>query len=179
MRILAGEWKGRALSFSRTGIRPTSNKVKEALFNILGDRVADCRFLDLFAGTGAMGLEALSQGAEHAIFVELTPGVIYQNVEALSARGRCQVIKRDVVKTLDYFEKSRQQFDVIFLDPPYEGVFLERALNKLGAFDILKPNGLVIAEHRKQQTPRDAYGKLTLSRQAKYGDTILSFYGAS
>jgi len=160
-------------------LRPLTDQAKEALFNILGRRVQNSVFLDLFASTGAVGIEALSRGAEIALLVEKNPlavSLIRQNLELTKLSDRAEVYALDVLRALNLFEKKGAKFDLIFLGAPYDHPILEKTLGKIAEINILKDGALVMAEHRKQHLLAEAYGKLKLVREARYGETTLSFY---
>ena len=176
MRIIAGTLKGRNLQFKSKNLRPTSDKVREALFNILVGKIHGANFLDLFAGSGALGIEALSRGAQQAVFVEKYPQLVLANIADLNLKAQTNVIRLDVIKALDMLSKQTKQFDVIFLDPPYDSPALELTLTKLGEIKLLAPEGLVIVEHRKQKRILSEYGKLKQFRIELYGETELGFY---
>lgn len=176
MRISAGAGKGRKLKApAGTHVRPTSDKVKQALFNILGDKVADALFLDLYAGAGGVGIEALSRGARRVFFVDDSREslrVIKQNIEHAGLPEQAVVVAS---KAESFLTKSTDQFDVVFLDPPYR-LELQPLLDALAASHLLKQDGIVIAEHFKKQKSPEQAGRLSLYREARYGDTILAFY---
>ncbi|MFH1429646.1 MAG: 16S rRNA (guanine(966)-N(2))-methyltransferase RsmD [Candidatus Margulisiibacteriota bacterium] len=176
MRIIGGTARGRQLVYKSKNLRPTSDKVRESLFNIIRDQVDGCRFLDLCAGSGAVGLEALSRGAAEAVFIEKFPKLVIQNLQTTGYGRQSQIMKMDALKALDVLVNKKYSFGIIFLDPPYESDILELSLKKIGASDILKCEGIVVAEHRKTKEIQETYGSLTLQRQVKYGETILSFY---
>lgn len=160
-------------------LRPLTDQAREALFNILGAKALDSYFLDLFAGTGAVGIEALSRGARIAIFVEIKRpfvSVIRQNLELTGCSDRAEVYAVDVIRALNLLDSKGAQFDVIFMGAPYDSPILEKALWKLSETGILKSNGVLIAEHRKQHALLKGYGKLESFREARYGETVLSFY---
>jgi 16S rRNA (guanine966-N2)-methyltransferase len=156
-------------------VRPTSDKVKQALFNILGERIADASFLDLFAGAGGIGIEALSRGAGRVVFVDASRAslqVVRQNIEQTGFDERSQTV---LSKVESFLKKPSGSYDIVFLDPPYADK-LQPLLELIAGAGILKPGSIVIAEHfKKQSSPADA-GCLTLYREAKYGDTVLAFY---
>lgn len=176
MRITGGTGKGRRLK-APTGsrVRPTSDKVRQALFNILGEKVKRSAFLDLYAGTGAIGIEALSRGAERACFVDDSRGsleIIRQNVEQSGFREQSVVV---AARAESFLKKGREQFDIVFLDPPYV-MEQEYLLSMIDASAILKPDSIIVAEHfKKQESPQRA-GRLSLFREAVYGDTVIAFY---
>jgi len=156
-------------------VRPTSDKVKQALFNILVDRVPGSVFLDLFAGAGGVGIEALSRGAERVVFVDGDRGsldVVKHNVEQAGFAARAEPV---LAKAESFLKKRSGPYDIVFLDPPYTMEILP-LLQLVAGSGLLKTDAVVIAEHfRKQPSPGTA-GALTLDREVRYGDTVLAFY---
>ena len=135
--------------------------------------------MDLFAGSGAIGIEALSRGAKIAIFVELkrkAVEVIRENLKETGFSDRAEVYAVDVMRALNVLDRKQAKFDIIFLGPPYDNPVLEKALVKLGQTDLISGSGIVIAEHRKQHALQDKYGKLNSFRDTRYGETVLTFY---
>lgn len=176
MRIISGKYKGRLIKMPR-GIRPTQDKVRKALFDILGD-IKGLSFLELFAGSGAVGIEALSRGVREAVFVEDDRGCIEKIEDNLSLLSSLsfRVIELDVLKATIRLAKEARQFDIIFLDPPYYKDIAKKNLQILEAYDILAPNGFAIVQHfKKEQLPKES-GNLVLIKESRYGDTVLSFY---
>lgn len=160
-------------------MRPTSDRVKEALFNILGDRVPGCLFLDLFAGTGNIGIEALSRGAAGAAFVEnniKNIRVIKENLSSTGLDEDAEIIQIDVANALSLLGREGQGFDIIFLDPPYLMNFEAATLAGIAGHGLLKTDGLVVIESSKKDHLPRKIKSLTMFRQEKYGDTLLSFY---
>lgn len=156
--------------------RPTQDRVREAIFNALGDRVVDAEVLDLFAGVGTLGIEALSRGARRAVFVELDPRTaagLRANLEAAGLRDRGEVWRMDAVRSLRRLQERGDRFDLVFLDPPYRSGWLPRALRALAASGILGEGGLVVAEGARGE-PLDAYG-LEVVWHRTYGDTTVTF----
>jgi len=176
MRIISGKYKGRIIKMPK-GIRPTQDKVRKALFDILGS-MEGLAFLELFAGSGAVGLEALSQGASEAVFVEKDRRCIEEIKQNLSvlAFWRSRVLALDVLVAIERLNKASEKFDIIFLDPPYYQDLVKKTLQTLSGYDILAPNGFVIVQHFKKDNLPEALGDLRLFKQARYGDTLLSFY---
>ena len=161
--------------------RPTSDRLRETLFNILAPRIHGARFLDLCAGTGAVGIEALSRGAEHVTFVDQSRrmcALIEANLEALKiGSDEYGLITADAFEFLRrHDKKAGKSFDVIYFDPPYEADY-GAVLSIFGLQRSLLPgDGIVIVEHHKKKTMAEAYGGLCLYRQLKQGDSALSFY---
>jgi len=174
MRVIAGEFRSRRLeSVPGEATRPTADRVREALFNILQTRIQGADFVDAYAGTGAVGIEALSRSAAHAWFLERDRkalDAIRKNLAALGAEGRATVLAGKVLVTLE-----RCPGGIVFLDPPYE-----LAEEYRGVLDLLgaKPPELAIAQHSVHLTLKDEYGGLRRTRMVKYGDNALSLYAA-
>jgi 16S rRNA (guanine966-N2)-methyltransferase len=184
MRIIAGTFRSRQLkSLKGIALRPTSDKLRETLFNVLGQLVTDARFVDLFAGTGAVGIEALSRGAREAIFVEKhAPAValIKKNLESLEIRKSARVLPQDVLQALKRLAEGpagTAHIDLLFLDPPYaEEEQYKNVLSFLGDANLLAENAVVIAEHQRSLDLRETFGKLERVRVLRQGDAALSFY---
>jgi 16S rRNA (guanine966-N2)-methyltransferase len=175
MRIIAGQCKGRTLKAPKwEGLRPTSDRLRETLFNILAHRIDDSRVLDVFAGTGAVGLEALSRGAVQATFIEKdrrAVALIEENAKLCGVRDRCIIVGDAAEIALD--EHVHERFDLIVLDPPYEWPELSEILSR--AVPLLAPDGLMVLEHAWRRPPPEAKGSL-LRRTVRSGDSALSFY---
>jgi 16S rRNA (guanine(966)-N(2))-methyltransferase RsmD len=180
VRVIAGSAKGRRLATIRTlALRPTPDRVREALFNILGGQIDGASVLDLFAGSGAVGLEALSRGARLVILVEIhTPAcrLIERNLRLCGLYEHAAVRCDDALNVLPALKRQGQTFDVIFLDPPYRATFVEDALRQLGDGQLVNENGQVIAEHFFKRELAERYGRLRRVRVARFGDVALSFY---
>ncbi len=183
MRIISGIYKGRQIK-APGHIRPTQDMARKALFDILGD-MQDMSFLDLFAGSGAVGLEALSMGAKEVVFVEKDNQCIkalQQNVlgvckgEGLASPCAPSVMHKDVFQALPEFFKKGRKFDVVFLDPPYYQEMAKKTLQILGAYDILTHYGFIVAQHFKKDILPEQADNFSITRQSGYGDTLLSFY---
>ena len=185
MRITSGLLKSRTIKEPRN-IRPTQDKVRKALFDTLQAKVPDSCFLELFAGSGAVGIEALSNGAKEVIFVEKDRRcckVIQDNLGQLGLMTKpkrlpenVSILATDSFKAIDFFDKNNKRFDIVFLDPPYYMDLAKKALQKLSACDILAPHGLIVAEHNKRDILDSCIGDLTCFKQKRYGDKFLSFY---
>jgi len=183
MRVILGKAKGRKLKAPKLSggrrVRPLSDQAREALFNILGEKVVESSFLDLFAGSGAVGIEALSRGAKVSMFVELERKVVQtirENLELTDLKDRAEVYSIDVLRALKVLGSKAAKFDIIFLGPPYGSPNLIKALEGISESDIVAENGVVVAEHRAKHEISEKCGFLTKVRDARYGDTVLSFY---
>lgn len=177
MRIISGLARGRRLkTLPGLATRPTADRVKEALFNVLGSRCAGTRVLDLYAGSGALGLESLSRGAREAVFVDQSPtacAVIAENIRR-TGLGPGVVRRQTVYRYLIQAARAGETFDIIFLDPPYEQGMIGQTLKQLEAAAILSQEGLVVAE-RSRREPLPPLEALLTVREDAYGDTVLSY----
>lgn len=189
MRITTGIYKGRNLKMPE-GIRPTQNVTRKAIFDVMGD-IEGLTFLELFAGSGAVGLEAASRGAKGVVFVENNGAcikIINDNIALIrgSSVSKAQfndylVIQTDANEAVKQLSRQKKSFDLIFLDPPYfkgdrEESLAKKTLQTLSAYDILPPTGLIIAQYSKQENLPEELGVLSLLKLSVYGDTKLSFY---
>ncbi|SMC51792.1 16S rRNA (guanine966-N2)-methyltransferase [Desulfocicer vacuolatum DSM 3385] len=179
MRIIAGQYKGRRLeSVSVNGIRPTSDRVREAVFNIISNRLSGAAVLDIFAGTGALGLEALSRGADRATFVDASKQaceLIQKNALRCGIQEHCDIICHDISQTLPPEQLKNNKFSLIFMDPPYASPLFKETLSSGILTDLLTTDGMVIAEHStKESLPHPITG-LDIHDQRKYGKTLISF----
>ena len=185
MRVIAGIYRRRILkSLKGRALRPTSDRLRETLFNVLGARVAGSHFIDLFAGTGAVGIEALSRGADEVVFVENhapAAALIRRNLESLEIRKGARVLASDALRGLQvlasHLKGKTPRCDYIFLDPPYSATNeYARVLEFLGSAELLAPSGIVIAEHRRSFDLSQEAGVLCRFRVLRQGDAALSFY---
>jgi 16S rRNA (guanine(966)-N(2))-methyltransferase RsmD len=174
MRVIAGEFRSRRLkSIPGDATRPTPDRLRETLFDILAPRIEGAIFLDAYAGTGAVGIEALSRGARHAFFLEkdrTAVETIRENLAALKVERRATVVKGAVLLTL-----GRSPAEIVFLDPPYS-----QEREYMAALELLAetPPGLVVAQHSVRMPMADSYGALRRTRVVKQGDNALSFFSA-
>jgi 16S rRNA (guanine966-N2)-methyltransferase len=180
MRIIAGKFKSRRLKATPpAGIRPTSDKLRETLFNILGATVDGSTFLDGCAGMGAVGIEAISRGASQVYFVEQSRKacrLIRENVKSLEIEEEFKILEMDLIKALRTVNVS---FDIAYVDPPYEREDLyEATLERFGSSPLLAPDGLLIIEHSKRRELPDAVGTIRKLRSLVQGDAALAFYKA-
>ncbi len=179
MRIIAGDLKGRRLAPVRGRMRPTAAKVREAVFNILGPAVAGVKVLDLFAGTGALGIEALSRGAAAAVFVEghaQSLKVLRRNLEDLGLLERAGVWALPVAAALKKLAGRGEHFGLAFLDPPYGGEVATAAVIALASLNLLAPGARVVVEHSRRETLPEVCGSLHRLEVRRYGDTQVAIY---
>ena len=180
MRVIAGEFKGRRLLTPRGHrTRPTADQVRTALLDALMPWLPEAHVLDLFAGAGGVGLEALSRGAAQATFVERDAQAIRAlegNVAELRVQGRTRVLRSSVSRALEVLEREGARCAVVFLDPPYEDAGAVAAtLDALGAGSLVPPDGIVVAQHLTKQPPPEAAGALRVTRTRRFGETTLTF----
>jgi 16S rRNA (guanine966-N2)-methyltransferase len=179
VRIIGGNFKGKKL-FTLKGmdLRPTADRVKEAIFDILQNYTHGKRVLDLFAGTGALGIEALSRGADKAVFVEgsaRSRAVLFKNIEACCLEEQAEVLGREVREGIRILEKRGETFDLVFLDPPYGRGLARHTLQALSRGSILAPGALIVAEHSPSEN-LDSVASLERTDQRRYGITQVSFF---
>ena len=180
MRITSGTFRSRIIK-APAAIRPTLDNVRKAIFDILGDAVGGSRVLDLFAGSGALGLEALSRGADSCAFVDNSRSsvkAIKENLEGLGLgrQAGIEVVYADSLAAIRRFFGEGAGFDFIFMDPPYYKEIAKKSLSLLADCDILSETGVAVIEHSKHDPLPDSSGGLKLLRTARYGDTLVSFY---
>jgi 16S rRNA (guanine966-N2)-methyltransferase len=179
MRIITGKYKGHQLiDFSASHIRPTTDRVKESLFNILSERIFDSKSLDLFAGTGNLGLETISRGAQHLTFVEKNPKsleIIRKNINKLKITEGFTVIAKDVLKFLNQYEG--EAFDVIFADPPFTEEMADEVMLTASQSKAFGEQTIMAIESAKREKILDEYANnVALVDRRVFGDKILSFY---
>ena len=179
-RILGGAGKGRRLESPRgLATRPTASRVRQTLFDILASRIPGSRFLDAFAGSGGVGLEALSRGAARVVFVERAAeaaAVLKRNVARLGAAARAEVHRQDALLALAAFADAGRRFDLVYLDPPYQGGLYEAVLEQVGRSGLLDEEGRLVAEHFHKHALPERIGGLERIRVVRVGDHRLSFY---
>ena len=181
MRIISGEFRGLTIKTLKGGkLRPTSEQVRETLFDVLGPRIEGSRFLDAFAGSGAVGIEALSRGASDVVFIEHhrpAADLIRQNLAALKIEAGFFVLTCAVLTGLERLAEQGEQFDFVFLDPPYDAIReYHQTLRELGRSKLLFPTSTVIAEHSRHTRLEEAYASLRQSRVIRHGDAQLALY---
>ena len=177
MRVIAGKARGIQLKTPEGLLtRPTADRVKEALFSIIQFDIAGAAVLDLFGGTGQLGIEALSRGAAHAVFVDASEkacNLIRENLRRTGFAGKATVVCCDY---LTFLNRNNQVFHIILLDPPYAETYLENALERITEIDILQSNGIIVTERPLGKDIQSDFQGLTRSRDYKYGKTLLTFY---
>lgn len=184
MRIIAGRYRSRQIvAPSGEATRPTSDRLRETLFNVLAPRIADCVFLDLFSGSGAIGIEALSRGARqvYAIDRDKKAGrAIEKNIETLEIGGGLVFVQADATDGLRSLAADNVQFNIAVLDPPYRehGIY-EQSFRLIGDLKLAAPGAILVAEHEKHFDPGDQLASFTRYRTLKQGDAVLSFYRAA
>lgn len=179
MRIITGSAKGMKLKApSGLNTRPTTDRVKESLFNILGPKVQDAAVLDLFSGTGNLGLEALSRGAQYAVFVDnnlSSINTINENALRTRLKGKADIYRGDVLKILWRLKRDEKTFDIVFCDPPYNQGWVQQVLLFFDTNAMLNPCGLLILEHSRHDDLTIGLQTLEVSREERYGETVISF----
>jgi 16S rRNA (guanine(966)-N(2))-methyltransferase RsmD len=181
MRIITGTAKGRRLRSPRgRDVRPTADRVKESIFNILGNQWENTNVLDLFAGTGNLGLEAISRGARHVCFVEKSRAslkILRENVSSCGFASRATILGMEVRRALNLLGRRRESFRVIFADPPYGRGWVEKILREILIQGVLSPEGVIVMEHASHEPLARDLEALTLLERKTYGETVVSFLG--
>ena len=179
MKVISGSLKGRKIEgYNIDGTRPTMDRVKESLFGMIQDYIKDSIVLDLFAGSGQLGIEAISNGAKLCYFIDNNNEVIKtlnKNISNLKIKDNSRIILSDWKKFLNDSSNSNIKFDLIFVDPPYDYDVYEKILEKVSSLNLLNPNGLIILEHHNLNL-KDKYNNLSLFKQKKYGNKSVNIY---
>jgi 16S rRNA (guanine966-N2)-methyltransferase len=176
MRIVGGLNKGRRIKISKRGIRPTKGIVREAIFNVIGVKVQRAYVLYIFAGSGALGLEAISRGARSCAFIEKKPKILLQNIKNLSLNSETKVMAKDFRIWLKKI--ACEKFDIIFLDPPYNKNYVGKTIKLISQHKLLKDKGIIVAEHHPEEKfilPED----LSILKRKRYGETAVTFINAN
>jgi len=180
MRIIAGLYKGFPLqSFQGKKIRPTPSKVREAVFDILGFKVIESDFLDLFAGTGAVGIEALSRGAKRVTFVEINGHaieLIKSNLMKINQNDFSNIINNNYMRSLKVLNFQQKKFDIIFLDPPYDKNITQKTLYEIDKNYILKRNSIIIAQHQINENIQGNFQNLSCLKEKRYGKSKITLF---
>lgn len=180
MRVIAGEFKGRRLSpVPGQSTRPTTDKVKESIFNIIGPYFNGGTVLDLFAGTGALGIEAISRGMTRGIFIDKEPKalqVVRENIEACKLEKQTELYRNDAGRAIQQLEQKQIKIDLVFLDPPYHLHIIPLLMAEMTKRDLLTEEAVLVAEHSAGTVLPVVIESLERWRFAEYGDTAVSFY---
>lgn len=180
MRIITGKAKGCKLKAPKGMLtRPTADRVKESLFNILGAEVLEAKVLDLFAGTGNLGLEALSRGAVEAVFVDQNAesiSIIKENAAHTKLIDKVEMMKSDVFLALRRLSRAEKRFDLLFCDPPYSKGLAQEVLSALDEIDILADGAVIVVEHDRKDDMAVMLHNIVLKRSQTYGSTVVSFF---
>ncbi len=184
MRLIAGTYRGLTIkTLKGSNLRPTSEQLRETLFDVLGPNVAGASFLDAYAGSGAVGLEALSRGAASVVFIEHhrpAAELIRANLASLKITSGFQLLTCTVLAGLERLEQSGAHFDFAFLDPPYEEIReYHHVLRQFGRSPLITPDSLVVAEHSRHCRLEETYAALRQTRLLRHGDAQLAFYRLS
>ena len=178
--MISGEARGHKLkTLKGMATRPTTDRVKESLFNIIAANIPGSHVLDLFAGSGSLGIEALSRGADFAVFSDRSRescGIIKENLQFTKYVEKSEVFLMGFEETLAKLASQGRKFDIVFLDPPYNKNFIQETLKNLTRNDIIRDNGILVAEHHRDDQLPECSGRLKLSRRQKYGETAISFF---
>ena len=180
LRIIGGIARGVPIKAPDTkDTRPTLDRTKESVFNIMMPYLADTAVLDLFAGSGSLGIEALSRGAKNAVFVDKSRkcrDIILYNLDKTKFSRQAEVLAMDVENAVRYLAGRHDKFDIIFMDPPYNMNFVNKTIQIISDFDIMSEEGILACEHHENETPPDKVGNLVRTRIKHYGETVFSFY---
>jgi len=180
LRIIGGIARGVPIKAPDTkSTRPTLDRTKESVFNILMPYLADTMVLDLFAGSGSLGIEALSRGAKSAVFVDkskICRDIILYNLEKTRFTKQAEVLAMDIENAIKYLSVRNEKFDIIFMDPPYNMNFVNKTIQNINDFDIMSEEGILACEHHEDETPPVKVGNLVRTRIKHYRETLFSFY---
>ncbi|MFH1310686.1 MAG: 16S rRNA (guanine(966)-N(2))-methyltransferase RsmD [Candidatus Omnitrophota bacterium] len=180
MRIIGGEHKGRKIKQPKLcTVRPTKDRVREAVFSIIAAKLPNSKVLDLFAGSGAYGLEALSRGSKSAVFIEKnkkTVEVLRENIQMLKLEGDATVLPLDIKEGLELLSRNQQIFDIIICDPPYNRGLVKKTLIMISHYDILSHSGLMIMEHHRDEGIPQSEGNVFVCKQKSYGNILISVF---
>lgn len=180
MRIIAGKYRGFTLkTIPGKLIRPTPSKVREAIFDIISFRVVDSDFLDLFAGTGAIGIEAISRGAKSVTFVERNKNVIElinTNLTNIGEKKVSTIIKNDYTYSIKFLNEQQKKYDIIFLDPPYNKDLLQKTLNEIDKSSLLKNNSIIIAQYQIHEKIQNDFSVIQSIKEKRYGKTKVTIF---
>jgi len=176
MRVISGSARGRKLDTPKNyDTRPTSDMVKESIFNIIQVKVTEARVLDLFSGTGQLGIEALSRGAEFCVFVDESREMLALTKKNIEHTGFAEVSKTVCSGAIEYLARA-EKVDIVFLDPPYDTNLMDKALEKIIEFDILREHGIIVCESRAEHVMPEPAANYTRSREYRYGKKKITLY---
>ena len=182
MRVISGILKGRVIDgFNIEGTRPTMDRVKESIFSIIQNYIKESITLDLFSGSGNLGIEAISNGSNKCYFIDnnkICINVINSNINKLNIKDKSVVIKEDYNNALNYFYKNNIKFDLIFLDPPYKNLVIDNIVKYILEKDLLNRNGLIICEYENSEIKKD-YNELEIFKDKKYGSKLVTIFKKS
>lgn len=173
MRIVGGTWKGRYIKVPRKGIRPTKGIVRGAIFDVISGKIKHAEVLDIYAGSGALGLEAISRGARACTFIEKLPRILYNNIKTFSPSQSITVLSNDFRPALKKLKNKK--FDIIFADPPYGKHYANKTLKLIEYYNLLRNGGIIVLEHSTDEELK-SMESLALLKSKKYGDTRVSFF---
>ena len=180
MRIISGIYRGFKLKeFSGRDIRPTPAMVRESLFDMFAAKIVDAEFLDLFSGTGAIGIEALSRGARKVTFVDHHPRAIQlikENLSRIQHQDDSTVIQLDYLKALNHLDQQQSQFDIIFLDPPYHQDYIYKSLQAIDRGEVLKKNGFVVIQHPCEWEQKNNLNNIFFLKEKRYGKSGITIF---
>ncbi|MZQ81635.1 16S rRNA (guanine(966)-N(2))-methyltransferase RsmD [Paenibacillus sp. 5J-6] len=183
MRVISGTAKGRSLkAVPGTSTRPTTDKVKEAIFSMIGPYFDGGQVLDLFAGTGGLGIEALSRGMDKAVFIDIEKksiDTIQHNLQVAGLKDQAEIYRTDATRALKALAKREQQFQLVFLDPPYKMKVIVDLINTMEVQAIVEANTTIVVEHDSKDVLDDVIGGFKQQRRADYGDTAVTIYKQS
>ena len=179
MRVISGYLKGRKVGgYNTPGTRPTMDRVKESIFSTIQNEIKDSIVLDLFCGSGNLGIEAISNGCKLCYFIDNNPkaiNIVNENINNFNIKDKSKVLNFDYKKSIKYFSERNIKFDVILADPPYDYHIIEKILTLIDKYDILNDNGIVVVEFEKEKLD-NSYGKLNLIKDKKYGWRYVYIY---
>lgn len=180
MRVISGKARGLKLNTPKNqDVRPTTDRVKENLFNMINSYIMDSNVLDLFAGTGSLGIECLSRGAKNCVFVDISKesiSIVKSNIKKARVDNESVVLNADFKDAVSRLQVQKNKFDIIFMDPPYYKEMFVDALQKIDNAELLNEEGIIVVEHDTKDDLPDIIGRLEKTKDKKYGNTTLTFY---
>lgn len=179
MRIITGRARGLKLLVPKNmDVRPTADRVKESLFSIIGSKIISAKVLDLFAGTGNLGLESWSRGASEIVFIDCSNEslkLVKGNIEKCRATEDCRTYKKSAISAIEHLYATKERFDFIFCDPPYNKGWVQKVIEKLGECNVLKKGGYLVVERSAHDVLGDLPQEFFVVREENYGETIITF----